>query len=124
MHGSSLAAAKGAVATTGMSTVTTFDKIGVVVARGTRAQITAARAVPGVTYLEGNQPIEMSQYTSHTSTRGDEAIATLTGADGTALTGKGVSVGVIDSGVDPTHPFLQEPTAPRRWSATTRCSAT
>ena len=109
MHGSSLAAAKGAVATTGMSTVTTFDKIGVVVARGTRAQITAARAVPGVTYLEGNQPIEMSQYTSHRSTRGDEAISTLTGADGTALTGKGVSVGVIDSGVDPTHPFLREP---------------
>src|SRR5688572_19193898 len=51
VHGSSLAAAKGAVATTGMSTVTAFDKIGVVVARGTTAQITAARAVPGVTYL-------------------------------------------------------------------------
>ncbi len=109
VHGSSLAAARSAVTTTGMSTVTSFDKIGVVVARGTKAQITAARAVPGVIYLEGNTPIEMSQYTSHKSTRGDEAIATLTGADGTALTGKGVSVGVIDSGVDPTHPFLQEP---------------
>ena len=33
---------------------------------------------------------------------------TLTGADGTALTGTGVSVGVIDSGVDPTHPYLTE----------------
>ncbi len=32
----------------------------------------------------------------------------MTGADGSPLTGKGVSVGVIDSGVDPTHPYLTE----------------
>ena len=32
----------------------------------------------------------------------------VTGADGSALTGKGVSVGVIDSGVDPTHPYFKE----------------
>jgi len=108
VHGSSLAAARGAVTATGMTTMTSFDKIGVVVARGTRAQVTAARVQPGVTYLEGNTPIEFSLDTSHRATRGEEAISTLTGADGTALTGKGVSVGVIDSGVDPTHPFLQD----------------
>jgi serine protease AprX len=45
--------------------------------------------------------------TSNKATRGDEARRTLTGADGTSLDGKGVSVAVIDSGVDPTHPFLQ-----------------
>ena len=50
-----------------------FDRIGVVVARGTKAQIGAARTQPGVTYLEGNQPIAFSQTTSNTATRGDEA---------------------------------------------------
>ena len=91
-----------------MTGTMSFDRIGVVVARGTPPQIAAARTQPGVTYLEGNQPIEFSQYTSHPATRGTEAMQTLTGADGTALTGTGVSVAVIDSGVDPTHPYLTE----------------
>ena len=108
VHGETLAAARAAVAATGMTEGTSFDRIGVVVARGTAAQVAAARLQPGVTYLEGNQPIELTQYTSNKATRGDEAMATLTGADGTALDGKGVSVGLIDSGVDPTHPYLRE----------------
>ncbi len=109
VHGTDLAAADRAVAAAGMTRTMSFDKIGVVVARGTRAQIALARVQPGVTYVEGNQPIEFSQYTSNTATRGTEAQQTLTGADGTALTGTGISVGVIDSGVDPTHPYLTEP---------------
>jgi serine protease AprX len=108
VHGATLADAKRAVAATGMTTTTTFDKIGVVVARGTKSQITAARTQPGVTYLEGNQPIEMLDYTSNEATRGHEAMTTLTGADGTRLDGSGVSVALIDSGVDPTHPYLQD----------------
>jgi serine protease AprX len=109
VHGSSLAAAERAVRLTGMRRTMSFDRIGVVVARGTRAQVAAVRTAPGVTYLEGNAPIELTQATSNTATRGDEAYRTLTGADGTALSGAGVSVGVIDSGVDPTHPYLTEP---------------
>ncbi len=90
-----------------MKLVTTFDKIGVAVASGTEAQIPAAAAQPGVTYLEGNTPIEYTLETSNTATRGAEAVATLTGANGKALDGSGVSVAVIDSGVDP-HTLLQE----------------
>lgn len=108
VHGSSLAAAERAVRATGMREVTSFDKIGVVVARGTKAQVLAARTQPGVTYLEGNQPIELTQYTSNTATRGSEALTTLTGADGSRLDGSGVSVAVIDSGVDPQHPYLTD----------------
>jgi len=108
VHGTDLAAADNAVRVAGLTETMSFDRIGVVVARGTAAEIAAARAVPGVTYLEGNQPIELSQTTSNTATRGDEAYRTLTGADGSALSGAGVSVGVIDSGVDPTHPYLTE----------------
>ena len=87
----------------------TFRKIGVVGARGTKAQIQSLRSQPGVTYVEaGAQPIEFFAETSNQATRGLEATQTVTGADGSPLTGKGVSVGVIDSGVDPTHPYFKE----------------
>lgn len=109
VHGTDTAAATQAVQAVGLRKVTTFDKIGVVVATGLPAQVQAVRSQPGVTYVEGNQPIEMLLSTSNKATRGDEARNTLTGANGTALDGKGVSVAVIDSGVDPTHPFLKNP---------------
>ncbi len=108
VHGASLRAARDAVGTTGMTPRHTFEAIDVVAARGTRAQVEAVRAAPGITYVEGNAPIELTQETSHQATRGAEAAATLTGADGTPLTGRGVSVAVIDSGVDPTHPYFRE----------------
>ena len=107
VHGTDIAAARTAVADTGMRTVTEFRRIGVVVASGTADQIDAARTEPGVTYLEGNAPIRFFDQTSNIATRGQEAEQTLTGADGHPLDGSGVSVAVIDSGVDPTHPFLQ-----------------
>ena len=108
VHGTDLAAAKRAVRAAGLAQVTTFDKIGVVVATGLPAQVRLVRAQQGVTYVEGNRPIELFLSTSNKATRGDEARTTLQGADGTSLDGKGVSVAVIDSGVDPTHPFLQD----------------
>jgi serine protease AprX len=109
VHGASLADAERAVVTTGMKKTVTFRKIDVVGALGTASQIQALRSQPGVEYVEaGAQPIEFFQETSNTATRGLEATRTLTGADGTALTGTGVSVAVIDSGVDPTHPYFRE----------------
>jgi subtilisin family serine protease len=109
VHGTSISAARQAVSATGMRKTGEFEAIGVVVANASKSQIQAVRSAPGVTYVEGGaQPIEFFQETSNTATRGAEAAATLTGADGTALTGKGVSVAVIDSGVDPTHPYFKE----------------
>jgi serine protease AprX len=108
VHGTDIAAARAAVATTGMRTITEFEKIGVVVASGTADQIEAARTQPGVTYLEGNTPIEFFDSTSHQATRGAEAAGTFTGANGGPLDGSGVSVAVIDSGIDPTHPYFQD----------------
>ncbi|MGA9716276.1 MAG: S8 family peptidase [Aeromicrobium sp.] len=111
VHGATLADATRAVATAGMVRSTSFDKIGVVVAAGTKQQIEKVRGAAGITYVEGNQPLTYFQETSNQATRGDEAYRTLTGANGTALSGEGVSVGVIDSGVDPTHPYLKKAVA-------------
>lgn len=108
VHGTSITAARTAVRRSGLDLVTTFDKVGVAVAKGTKSEIAAARTQPGVTYLEGNTPIEFTLATSNTATRGAEAVRTLNGPDGSDLDGSGVSVGVIDSGIDPTHPFFKE----------------
>ena len=70
VHGTDLAAAEDAVSAAGLRQVTTFDRIGVVVASGLPAQIQAVRASSGVTYVEGNQPIRMLLSTSNTATRG------------------------------------------------------
>ncbi len=113
VHATSITAARQAVSAAGMTKKGEFSAIGVVVARATEGQIQAVRSAPGVTYVEGGaQPIEFFSHepaeTSNIATRGAEAASTLTGADGSPLTGRGVSVAVIDSGVDPTHPYLTE----------------
>lgn len=109
VHGTSISAAREAVSATGMKKTGEFEAIGVVIANASKSQIQAVRSAPGVTYVEGGaQPIDFFQETSNTATRGAEAAATLTGADGNPLTGTGVSVAVIDSGVDPTHPYFKE----------------
>ncbi len=105
VHGATLADAERAVAATGMQRVATFGKIGVVAAWATRPQVEAARTQPGVTYLEGDQPIASHAVAaSQVATRGLEARQTLVGANGSSLDGSGVSIAVIDSGIDPTHP--------------------
>lgn len=98
VHGTDLAAAEQAVAAAGLQKITSFAKIGVVAARGDSARISSARAKAGVTRVEVQQPIRFLGSTSHTATRGLDARNSL------GLTGAGVSVAVIDSGVDPTHP--------------------
>lgn len=119
VHGATLADADRAVAATGMQRITTFRKIGVVVARATRQQVESARTQPGVTYLEGDEPLAVhaapaappqvsTRSTSLVATRGLEARKTLFGANGTALDGTGITIAVIDSGIDPTHPAFAD----------------
>ena len=63
---------------------------------------------PGVTYLEGNSPISFLDETSNTATRGARGRRD---ADRRERPGRWTAaasrVAVIDSGVDPTHPYLR-----------------
>ena len=106
VHAGSAAQAREAVAAGGLQLVEVFDKIGVAVATGLPAQVEAVRSAPGVTYVEGDRPVTHLLDTSHQATRGAEAVRTLDGADGSDLDGSGISIAVIDSGVDGTHPFF------------------
>jgi serine protease AprX len=107
VHGTSLGAARQAVADTGLTLVTTWDKIGVAVARGTASQIAAVRTHAGVTYVEGDQPIRLSLSTSNVATRGEQTRAALRDGQGRPVDGQGVSAAIIDTGVDGRHPFFR-----------------
>ncbi|MGH8791961.1 MAG: S8 family peptidase [Stackebrandtia sp.] len=103
VHGDDLDAARAAASAAGLTALTDLERIGVAVALGTPDQVRAVAEEPGVSYVEGDRPLDFTLDTSHEATRGAEAI------DGDSpLTGEGVSVAVIDTGVDPTHPFFRE----------------
>ncbi len=108
VSGDTLGAAKAAVAATGLTLQQSWDRAAVVVAFGTPAQVLAAVTQPGVSYVEGDQPLEYQLDTAHVATRSAEALATYAAPDGGPVDGAGVSVAVIDSGVDGTHPFFRE----------------
>ncbi|MBV9313684.1 MAG: hypothetical protein JO100_07975 [Pseudonocardia sp.] len=57
VHGTDLPAADRAVAITGMTKLTEYRRVAVVVATASAKQIEAARFQPGVTYIEGDQPV-------------------------------------------------------------------
>src|SRR5437660_3047743 len=108
VHGSNAAAASGAARAAGLTPVTSFRKVGVVVAKGTASQVRAARAKSGVRYVEANETLRYTAFDSGTAaTRSAEAQQTLVGANGHRLDGTGVTVAVIDSGIDPTHPAFK-----------------
>ena len=108
VHGASLADASRAVPPPASPASPASTRSASSSPRGTKAQIQAVRTQPGVTYVEGDQPIELLDDTSNTATRGVEAARPSPAPTAPRSTGRGVSVAVIDSGVDPTHPAFAE----------------
>lgn len=109
VHGSTLAAARNASVLAGLRIEDSFDRVNVVVASGSPRQILAVGREPGINYLEGDRPIRFHMNTSHTATRADEVQAGFTEGSSTTppLDGSGVSIAIIDEGIDGTHPMFQ-----------------
>lgn len=101
VHATTISQARAAVAGSGLTLITTWDRIGVAAASGTASQVEAVRTRSGVSYVEADQPIRLSQFTSNLATRGEQARTSL------GLDGRGVSAAIIDTGVDGTHPYFR-----------------
>ncbi len=112
----------------GLTVFDRFERVGVVAAFGPRAAVQRTIDAREVTYVEHNRPIEFFMETSHQATRGAEARTAfqqihnggqpvdawklqLPAGEGPAyageIDGRGVTVAVIDGGVDGTHPMFQ-----------------
>jgi serine protease AprX len=88
---------------------TRYAEIGVFVAYADREVFLALANDPSIEALEANRPLELLTATSHAATRGEEILAgAVTLPDGTRIDGRGVGVAVVDSGVDGTHPDLDD----------------
>ena len=109
VHADSAAHARTAATAAGLQVVEVFDQVGIAVAQGVPAAVLAARSQPYVSYVEGDRPVRPLLATSNIATRGAEAVATIDGPDGSDLDGSGVSIAIIDSGIDGTHPFFRLP---------------
>ena len=107
VRGTSVEAAAAAVAAAGLVEQQRWSLVDVVVGVGTAAQVEALRDQEGVLRVEGDQPLSFSLQTAHEATRSNEARATYTAPDGSVVDGTGVTIAVIDSGIDATHPMFQ-----------------
>ena len=107
VHGRTLEGARSAVQRAGLVRVTEFERFKAVVADGSPAAVRRVRRDRRVKLVERDRPLELHTSTSHRATRGIE-LAARTAAGGAPIDGRGVTIAVIDSGIDATHPFFAD----------------
>lgn len=108
VHAADAATARAAVVDAGLSPLTSLDAVGVAVAWGAPAAIARVANLPEVRYVEADARLTFATDSSHVATRGIAA-ARRRDALGRPLDGTGVSIAIVDSGVDGSHPMFQLP---------------
>ncbi|GAC1586959.1 MAG: hypothetical protein NVS3B21_01490 [Acidimicrobiales bacterium] len=105
--------AEHAATSSGLRILDRFDGIGSLVAIGAPGAIVRAAHAPGVVLVEGDAPLAFTGVTSPRTTRSEDVrtgiVGTTHGTPSTrpAFDGSGVSIAVVDSGIDGTHPYFQ-----------------
>lgn len=109
LRADTLGHATSAVSAAGLGLISTLPSIHVVQAIGTPAQIRATLRDSHVQYVQTDPQIHyFGSTTDNQATREDQA-RTLTDAAGAGITGAGVTIAIVDTGVDGTHPYFQLP---------------
>jgi serine protease AprX len=107
--GHSLADAVEAARAAGLRTGSTYRTIGVFVARGRSGAFEELAHNAGIEAVEGNHRVRYFTDRSHEATRGQDLLdGAVTLPDGARLDGSGVGVAIVDSGIDGTHPDLDD----------------
>lgn len=104
VHADAVADAVRAAQAAGMTVGHRFERVDVVTAEGDADAIRRVAQDPTVSYVEADRQLELQTDTSHVATRGAYLVEEVTDAQGRLLDGRGVSVAVVDTGVDGTHP--------------------
>lgn len=102
VRGTSEGAAARAAEASGLRVQQSWPLLDAVVAVGAASAVPGLLEQEGVRHVEGDTPLRNHLQTAHVATRSTEAAASFPDVDGT-----GVSIAVIDSGIDGTHPFFQ-----------------
>jgi len=108
VRASTVDAAARAARSKGLVVQQRWPLVNTVVAVGAASQVRGLRDLTAVLRVDGDQPLDFGLDTAHKATRADQALAKLRTPAGKQLTGTGVSVAVIDSGIDGTHPFFKQ----------------
>jgi len=107
VHATSIDSAVSAVRAARLTLVDRFDRVGVAVAAGPAASLQQLLRARGVTRLEADQPIRFHTETSHIATRGLEARTAFQPGFANPIDGRGITIAVVDSGIDGTHPMFK-----------------
>jgi serine protease AprX len=108
LRADTIQSALAAVQRAGLTATQQWTQVAIAVAVGTPSQIRSAAGDSSVRYLQGSQPIEFFGNTDNDTTRETQTRATLTDPAGLGIDGSGVTVAIIDTGVDGTHPYFNK----------------
>jgi serine protease AprX len=104
----SLTEAQTAAAAAGAAIGTTYQEIGVFMAYGTVEVFREVALSSSVEWIEANRVLEFFTDTSHQATRGQQVLDGAVKTGRKVVDGAGVGVAVIDSGIDASHPDLDD----------------
>lgn len=108
VRGATLADATNAVRKAGLHVQQQWPLVNAVIAIGPAELVPAVARQSGVIYVEGDRPLSLTLATAHTATRSEVARNTFRTTSRGLVDGSGVTIAIIDSGVDGLHPMFQQ----------------